>query len=152
MTNELKKMVGQETYRATSPPVALSDIRKYAIAVYWPEKPPRLFWDEEYARQTVWGGIIAPEGFNPFAWPIEGPGRFPYFHGLADKSSLNAGSDAQYFAPIRPGDIINAVDTVVDVYERTGRNGQLTFVISQTYWTNQRGELVKIHRSTAAVQ
>ncbi|HZU76165.1 MAG TPA: MaoC family dehydratase N-terminal domain-containing protein, partial [Dehalococcoidia bacterium] len=48
-----------------SPPVSLSDIRKWAIAVYWPEVPPRIFWDEEYAKTTRWGGIIAPQDFNP---------------------------------------------------------------------------------------
>ena len=71
---DLQAMAGRELYRVTSPPVALSDIRKHAIAVYWPDKPPRRFWDEDYARQTPWGGIVAPEDFNPFAWPIEGPG------------------------------------------------------------------------------
>ena len=44
------------------------------IAVYWPDEPPRLYWDEEYARTTKWGGIIAPQEFNPFAWPPERPG------------------------------------------------------------------------------
>ena len=39
-----------------------------ALAVYYPDVPPRLFWDEEYARSTRHGGIVAPEDFNPFAW------------------------------------------------------------------------------------
>ena len=58
-------------------PVAASDIRRWAIAVYWPERPPPLFWDEEYAVTTRWGGIIAPQDFNPFAWPVGRPAMAP---------------------------------------------------------------------------
>ena len=53
-----------------SPPIAASDIRKWAIATYWPETPPPIYWDEDYAKTTRWGGIIAPQDFNPFAWPV----------------------------------------------------------------------------------
>lgn len=149
---ELKAMVGRELHRMTSPPVALSDIRKHAIAVYWPEQPPHLFWDEAYARQTSWGGIVAPEDINPFAWPIEGIGRFPHGPELPlTARTFNGASDAEYFAPIRPGDAITATDTMVDVYQRTGRTGRLLFLVSETRWTNQRGELVKTQRGTRVV-
>ena len=43
----------------TSLPVSESDIRKWAIAVYWPKTPPAIFWDADYAASTRWGGIIA---------------------------------------------------------------------------------------------
>ena len=58
-----------------APPVSISDIRKWAIAIYWPETPAKLFWDEDYAKTTRYGGIIAPQDFNPFAWPIDRPPR-----------------------------------------------------------------------------
>ena len=35
-----------------APPIALADIRKCAIAVYWPENPPPLYWDEDYGTGT----------------------------------------------------------------------------------------------------
>ena len=71
ITEELHNMLNVERDVMLSPPISESDIRKWAIAVYWPETPPRQFWDAEYARTTRWGGIVAPEEFNPFAWPIE---------------------------------------------------------------------------------
>lgn len=149
---EVKTTVGRELHRVTSPPVSLSDIRKHAIAVYWPETPPRLFWDEEYARQTSWGGIVAPEDFNPFAWPIEGSGRYPCGIDIPDTArTFNGGSEAEYFAPIHPGDTITAAETMVDVYQRTGRTGRLLFLVSETRWTNQQGELVKTQRGTRVV-
>src|SRR5437016_5375570 len=52
-----------------SAPIRDSDIRLWAIAVYWPESPPRRFWDDAFARGTQWRGIVAPDDFNPFAWP-----------------------------------------------------------------------------------
>lgn len=57
----------------TSFPICESDIRRWAIATYWPEKPPALYWDAEYAKSTRYGGVIAPPDFNPFAWPLERP-------------------------------------------------------------------------------
>ena len=54
-------------------PISLNDIIKWAIAVYWPEQPPRLYWDEDYAKTTRFGSIVAPQDFNPFAWPVDRP-------------------------------------------------------------------------------
>ena len=36
-------------------PITDSDIRRWAIAVYYPEPAPRLFWDAEYAAGTCTG-------------------------------------------------------------------------------------------------
>ena len=51
-----------------SPPIRDSDIRRWALAVYWPEAPPARYWDAAAAATTTAGGIVAPEEFNPFAW------------------------------------------------------------------------------------
>src|ERR1700753_4096064 len=68
ITPEMQAGVGREYRWATSYPIAASDIRRWAISVYYPEPAPPLYWDEEYAAKTRWGGIVAPEEFNPFAW------------------------------------------------------------------------------------
>src|SRR5207302_1306356 len=67
VTPDMVERQGQWSEPRSSYPVGQSDIRRWAIATYWPEKPPPIFWDEEYARSTRWGGIIAPPDFNPFA-------------------------------------------------------------------------------------
>lgn len=71
ITDDIRNMLNVERDVLTSPPISEGDIRKWAIAVYWPDTPPRQFWDAGYAESTRWGGIVAPEEFNPFAWPIE---------------------------------------------------------------------------------
>ena len=60
VTPQMEEEKGVWKDERVSPPVSESDIRKWAIASYWPEKPPQLFWDHEYAKGTKWGGIIAP--------------------------------------------------------------------------------------------
>src|SRR5580658_3422188 len=99
----------------TSYPVAASDIRRWAIAVYWPERPPPIFFDEDYAASTRWGGIIAPQDFNPFAWPVERPGMGARPGGARRGGGaggglrvMNGGQTDTYAAPIRPGDVIAA--------------------------------------------
>ena len=52
ITQEMRDSIGVEKDKRVSFPVAASDIRKWAIAVYWPETPPRLYWDEDYAQST----------------------------------------------------------------------------------------------------
>lgn len=152
ITEEIRKMLHVERDVMLSPPISESDIRKWAIAVYWPETPPRQFWDAEYARTTRWGSIVAPQEFNPFAWPIErkeaarlgGPiGKAP------GQRVLNGGSEARYYTPMRPGDVIRAGTKLADVYEKTGRLGVMMFLINETTWTNQKGEVVKIDRKTS---
>lgn len=152
ITNEIRQMLNVERDVMLSPPISESDIRKWAIAVYWPETPPRLFWDAAYAKTTRWGGIIAPEEFNPFAWPIErreatrigGPiGPEP------GQRVLNGGSEARYYTPMRPGDVIRSGVKLIDVYEKTGRIGLMMFLINEVTWTTQDGALVKVDRRTS---
>ncbi len=152
ITDEIRSMLNVERDVMVSPPIEANDIRKWAIAVYWPETPPRLFWDEPYAKASRWGGIIAPQEFNPFAWPIErreatrigGPqGKGPGQRGM------NGGSEATYGVPMRPGDVIRSSTQLVDVYEKTGRLGVMMFVVNETTWTNPHGEKVKVDRKVS---
>ena len=133
-------------------PVAASDIRRWAIAVYWPDVPPRLFWDEEYARATRWGGIIAPQDFNPFAWPVTRPvpdrARAPAPGGRPLRV-MNGGQTDTYEEPMRPGDVITARSRLRDWEERDTRLGRTLFVFSETEWNNQADRLVKRRLSTA---
>ena len=68
ITDDMRSILGLSVGGSISYPITDSDIRRWAMAVYYPDPPPRLFWDEEYAKTTPHGGIVAPEEFNPFAW------------------------------------------------------------------------------------
>jgi hypothetical protein len=151
---EMTAAVGREFGRRRSFPISESDIRKWAIAVYYPEDPPRLFWDAAYAATTMHGGIVAPEDFNPFAWmSADPPGiRHGGYVGLEatlgvdppqTKFMLNGGLEVTYGARMRPGDVITSVSTLTGYQEREGRLGLMLFTTQSDQWTNQKDELVK---------
>ena len=61
---------------------------------------------------------------------------------------FDAGKDIDFHAPIRPGDSITAISSIVDLYEKTGRSGSMWFVVYRQELRNQRGELVERFRMT----
>lgn len=153
ITEALKAELGKERDRKVSFPVDKSAIRNWAIAIRWPEPPERLYWDEEYAQKTRWGGIIAPPYFNPFAYHIDeermkGPSTAGLRSSEPGTRTMNGGGETEYFAPIRPGDVITSVTRTVDLKERQTRLGLMLIVTTETTWTNQRGELVRVYRGT----
>jgi acyl dehydratase len=148
VTPEMEAARGSWSDERTSPPISVSDIRKWAIATYWPEKPPRVYWDEEYARTTRWGGIIAPPDFNPFAWPVERPqlrggGPQPRRPDGKPLTGMNGGQTDTYGVPMRPGDVVTTRTRLKDWEEREGRLGHTLFTYTEIEWRNQRDELVK---------
>ncbi len=154
VTPDMEERRGVWVEGRTSPPISESDIRRWAIASYWPEEPPRLFWDAGYAKTTRWGGIIAPQDFNPFAWPIQraqqrvepGSSQAP---GGVRLAGMNGGQVDTYDVPMRPGDTITSRGRLRDWNERQTRLGLTMFVNNETEWRNQHGKLVKRRISTA---
>jgi len=159
---EMKAAVGREIGRKVSFPISESDIRRWAIAIYYPQEPPRLFWDAEYAKGTVHGGIVAPEEFNPFAWMTANGFERTSTTGTVDgdylesslgikgpglKFMLNGSLETDYGVRMRPGDVITSVMRLHSYTEREGRLGLMLFGTTEDTWTNQKGELVKKSRN-----
>ena len=158
ITDAMKAAIGAQTGQRTSFPISESDIRRWAVAVYWPVEPPRLFWDAGYAAGTRHGGIVAPEEFNPFAWMVAGraepptpavpndpdrPERLLGIEGPGLKFMLNGGMETSYGVCMRPGDVITATGHLADYQEREGKFGLMLLTISEDVWTNQDSEMVK---------
>ena len=138
----------------TSYPITATDIRRWAMATYYPAKPPRIYWDTEYAAGTRWGGVIAPPDFNPFAWSLEHPRTAPLPAGLSGArpdgkplTGMNGGQTDRYGVPMRPHDVITTRTRLVDWQEREGRLGHTLYIYSEIEWTNQKDELVKTRTS-----
>lgn len=159
VSEEMQAAAGALMMRQVSFPIDASDIRRWAIAVYYPEVPPRLFWDAEYAATTRHGGIVAPEEFNVFAWMAAEPPGLPMAAELRNdpdrtekqlgipgpglKFQLNGGIEVTYGVRMRPGDVITSEQRLAGYTEREGRLGLMLFTATETTWTNQRDELVK---------
>ena len=164
ITDEMRAAVGRELRSAVSFPISESDIRRWAIAVYYPEPPPPLFWNADEAALTVHKGIVAPEEFNPFAWmTAAGPrtattasgghdaGRTEKELGIAPpavRHQLNGGVEVEYGVRMRPGDVITSVTRLGGYTERSGKLGQMLFTVFEDTWTNQRDEPVKVSKMT----
>ena len=164
ITEAMRAVVGREMARLVSFPVSSSDIRRWAIAVYYPEPPPARFWDAEAATTSRYGGIAAPEEFNPFAWMPAEPKGFGPMARAADnldaienalgaegpglKNILNGGIQIEYGVPMRLGDVITSATTLAEYRERPGSLGLMLFTSTKTIWTNQSGEVVKTTHST----
>lgn len=153
VAQELRAQLGVESPPRVSFPVEKFAIRMWAVCTWWPEPPPRLYWDEEYAKQTRWGGIVAPAYFNPFAYHVDaermqGPSTMGRVREGQGNRGLNGGGEGEYFAPIRPGDVITEIRQLIDVVEKQTSLGPTLITTTEVRWTNQRGELVRIYRGT----
>ena len=165
ITPQMRDIVGLELRRSTSFPITDSDIRRWAIAVYYPEPAPRLFWDAEYAAGTVARRDRRPRGLQPVRVADADRGRRrrgrPAPTGgfvspeevlgvekAATQSLINGGTEVEYGVRMRPGDVITSVTTLAGYSEREGRLGLMLFTTSEDTWTNQRGETVKTSRNT----
>jgi hypothetical protein len=155
ISDAMRGALGTLLVRQVSYPVTDSDIRRWALAVYWPEPPPRLFLD----------AVRAPEDFNPFAWAVaarESSGaaisgdlastdRTEQLVGVSGPGldfMLNGALEAEYGAAIRPGDVITSENRLASYTEREGRLGLMLFTTTEDTWTNQDGALVKRSRNT----
>ncbi|MBE0480268.1 MAG: MaoC family dehydratase N-terminal domain-containing protein [Dehalococcoidia bacterium] len=140
---ELKQYIGK-----VDPPhvreVERGAIRRYAEAV---ENPNPLYFDEEYAADSRYGGIIAPPGF--FGWSIKGATSSEGIVGLMTAMInagyyriLDGGITYEFFLPVRAGDILVASPKVKDVTAREGKSGTMIICQFETSYLNQNGDLV----------
>lgn len=149
ISDEMRGSVGSELDRRISYPITSSDIRRWAVAIYYPELPPRRFWLDS----TDAAALVAPEDFNPFAWLIADPAGPPpslrdpeELLGIVSPDApvrLRGGMSVEYGAPMRAGDVITSVRRLGGYTERDGRRGPMLLTTIVDTWTNQRDELVK---------
>jgi len=162
MPEELTKLIGQGgSVRIFE--VEKGAIKKFADAI--DDRNP-LYWDEEYARNSRYGSIIAPPGF--FGWPTkwargstfpltpEGddsaeptPNPRPLLQKAGYGRGLDGGIEYEFFGPVRAGDTLAVRTTIKDMVEREGKAGNMIFVIIETTYTNQDGKLVAKARQTS---
>lgn len=151
LTQRTIDRIGRTMDPVTAPPVGANDIARWAIATWWPQRPPARFVDAGVAAATPWGGVVAPRDFDPFAWAPDRPWGGDWLWGMGTepgKRVLNGGQRNRYGAPVRPGDVVTATRRFVDVVERDTRRGPMVFFTSESRWTNQDGEMVRVGEQT----
>lgn len=122
-----------------------------------------LWFDEEYAKESRWGGITAPplylicvhDGLEcaavEFTHELWGADMQPKMDKYPNFShTFQAESEWEFFEPVRPGDTINAENRLADVYWKQGKQYRMLFIVGETTFQNQKGQAVGRNRSAAA--
>jgi acyl dehydratase len=147
---DLRKQIGKE-----GPPVTVEIekgmIRRFVHAV---DDPNPLWRDEEYAKKTKHGGIIAPpyllcaimvltEPTDPKAPPGFMAPSIPDMEFPQNvKGILDGGGEWEIYKPLKVGDVITSRTKLVNIHERQGKMGKMYFYIVETNIVNQRNEQV----------
>lgn len=97
-----------------------------------------LFRDQEYARWTHFGSLIA----HPcFPWTHHWPGRS--YWGLAGVHGFGVAIDCEFVRNVRPGDRVNIWNRVLDIKEKPSKfSGRMAMQYLESTYTNQRDEVL----------
>jgi acyl dehydratase len=126
-------VIGTEGFGENTFEVKKEDIESYVDCTL-DENP--VFKDEEFAKDTPWGGLIAPPMFiTPVAFWIAGTGSGSW---IRTPGAINPGQKIEFYEPIREGDVIKIRAQAYDKFLKRGQR----YLTYYSELTNQRGELV----------
>ncbi|TMB41675.1 MAG: MaoC family dehydratase [Deltaproteobacteria bacterium] len=168
--NELKTDKGKPGEASPSPARGLgASEERSERSERAPHGPPESNWSEPITMRVEYGKIrefaraikdanpayagdaaLAPPTFlMTIAHWIEGGMGGARSLKLDYRRLLHGEQEFEYLKPIRPGDVLTARGRTKDVFEKEGkRGGKMLFVITETEFTNQRGEVAAYSRST----
>jgi acyl dehydratase len=128
-------------------PCNITDIRRWVMAMDYPNP---IHWDEDFARDTKFGGIVAPQSMCVSL--DYGHGAQPACVGYIPGSHLIFGGEEWWFyaSHIKPGDQLFQERWFHDYkVVETKFAGPTMFSRGDTVHTNQHGAVVAKERSTA---
>lgn len=174
ITPEMKAAIGKESEpRESSMEATASEHRRFIHAIM--DEDP-IYYDEEYAKKTRYGGIVCPplfptslgrrqlgtpdpltEGFkkNPdfdalaASGQVARPGDLPQLDLSHIPRMLNGGNSIEFFQYLKLGEKTVSKTRLVDIYEREGRSGRMVFMVNETEVRNDKGELLMISRGVS---
>ncbi len=95
--------------------------------------------DEAAARAAGFDGLVAPP---TFCTVLVHRVSLPDIKLDFGKMQVHAGQRVQPRAPIVAGDRLTASSHLKDVYAKTGRSGTMVFIVWETTFRNQNGDVV----------
>ena len=126
-------------------PVEAGKVREFARAVLDDDNP--IYWDAAYARARGFKAPLVPPTFVQAAsfWrPASPAGAEPNLLRV-----LHGEQEYEYLHPIYVGDVLTVTTARMAEYEKTGRRGgTMKFIVNETTYTNQEGQVCVKARST----
>ena len=159
ITDEIRSWIGREVPPWTIE-VTRRDVARFAVAT---DDLNPLYLDEDRAKQSRYGGLIAPPLFYmaPLTEPVPETelrtdglpfeGKFPVPPTPLPRL-MDGGTEVEFLQPVRVGDVLTGRSQITDIYQKKGRSGPLIFVQRETTFTNQNGELVLIEKGTTILR
>jgi acyl dehydratase len=148
ITDAARALIGVEQ-AACVVEIDKSMLRKFAVAITWPQPPNPLYADDEYGKKTKHGGMIAAPTIC---------GGFPWLGVLLEKINpsmgkyrvgLNGGNEYEFFEPVRAGDVLTAKPKLSGLDEKPRDDGGVMLVVNlEAEFYNQRGDKVLAARQT----
>lgn len=122
--------------------VELGAVRRMALCVG--DLDP-IHFDDAAAKARGYRGVVAP-------WPL----LWLYFFNCSiyehdfpfGKATVHGQDDYDFFEPMIVGDVLTINTAMVDAKLKHGKVGRLGQVVSERRFTNQRGELCAVLRTT----
>ncbi len=131
-------------------------IKKYADAI---EDRNPLYWDEEYARNSRYGSLIAPPSF--YGWPVKWTEAMPFITtgsvgekvtAIMAKSGypliLDGGVEFEFMLPVRAFDIIVCATRLINIQESDAKGTKMYFCTFESTYINQNGYIAFKGRQT----
>ena len=127
--------------------IHVNDIRRWAQGM---QNPNPLYYDRDYAAESVLGEIVAPQSFTVNC--TVGHGATPAIQGNIEGTHMLFGGDEWWFngPRILPGDLVTSERMLYDyVVKNTKFAGPTMFSRGDTTYINQRGQVIGKQRSTS---
>ncbi len=146
LTEEMLSQVGNESEDMVLE-IEKTVVMRFVEAV---EDPNPLWQDEEYAKKSIYGGLMAPPNLLCTVIAGAGGGRLRVKSSTPRHGGVAGGDELELFQPVRVGDVITSRAKLIDIQERTGKDGtKRIYAIIETTFKNQKDEVVATDRSTS---
>lgn len=136
-------MIGLETGPGEPFPVEQGWVRKFAEAAH--DASP-IYYDMGAAQAAGYANIPAHPCM--FLYNMRSGSERDFNIPLPLGRRVKGEDELEFFVPVVVGDTVTANTKILDIVEKEGRSGKMIFVITETTYTNQRGELVMRNKAT----
>jgi acyl dehydratase len=151
LPEDVLAMIGVEKVRHYV--VTKRDIKRFAQAIG--ETNP-IYFDENYAKSTKYGAILAPPLFcQIFTFEDVPADQLPNDGSpieidipIPAQRTVGGASSYEIFRRVKVGDQITVKSILRDVFTKEGKSGRLYFVVVETEYSNQKKESVAKETAT----